>query len=216
MTSELSASVKLAIERGVAVLKGGGLLAFPTDTVYGLGAAANNYKAVARIYEVKERSQNMPLPLLLGSLSQVEEITKRMPPLARCLAERFWPGGLTMVLPRASSVLDIVTAGGSTVGVRVPAHPVPLALINGLGAPVIGTSANLSGKPSAVSAAEIAAQFGNVLDLIIDGGRSYGSRESTIIDATKEVPVVLREGAIPIAELESACGVVFKRLKSVA
>ncbi len=215
MTSELSASVKQAIERGVAVLKGGGLVAFPTDTVYGLGAAATNYKAVARVFEVKERSHNMPLPLLLASVSQIKEVTERVPPLAWCLAEKFFPGALTLVLPRSSSVPDIVTAGGSTVGVRVPAHPVPVALIQGLGAPIIGTSANLSGRPSAVSAAEVAAEFDNLIDLIIDGGRSYGSRESTIIDATKDVPVVLREGAIPVAELERACGVVFKRLGGV-
>ena len=107
---------------------------------------------------------------------------------------------------------DIVTAGGTTVAVRIPAHPVPIALVEGLGMPVLGTSANQSGKPSALTADEVYSQLGDKIDLVIDGGRCPGGRESTIVDVTGETPVILREGAIPVAELERASGIKFKKL----
>jgi L-threonylcarbamoyladenylate synthase len=163
---------------------------------------------VARVYAVKGRPRNMPLPLLLARWSQIEDVAESVPPLAWLLARRFLPGALTLVLPRASSVPDIVTAGGVTVAVRIPAHPVPVALASGLGAPLLGTSANLSGRPSALTASEVYAQFGDQIDLVIDGGRSPGGRESTIIDVTGQVPVVLREGAVALSELEQVCGAI--------
>jgi L-threonylcarbamoyladenylate synthase len=134
-------------------------------------------------------------------------VAGEVPPLAWRLARRFLPGALTMVLPSSSSVPDIITAGSGTVAVRVPRHPVPVALIRGLGAPVVGTSANLSGRPSALTAPEVSAQFGERIDLIIDGGRCPGGRESTVVDLTGRTPVVLREGAISREELERVCGV---------
>jgi L-threonylcarbamoyladenylate synthase len=120
-------------------------------------------------------------------------------------------------LPRSGAVSDIVAGGGETVAIRIPAHPVPVALVSGLGAPILGTSANLSGRPSALTADEVNIQFGEQADLVVDGGRSYGGRESTIVDVTGEVPVVLREGALSLSELERVGGgIVFRKAPSGA
>jgi len=199
------------VDEGVSILKRGGLVAFPTDTVYGLGAWGNHRQAVERIYQLKERPRNMPLPLLLASASQINEVADPIPQIAWLLVSEFLPGALTIVLPKSKSVPDFVTAGGTTVAIRIPAHPIPVALIEGLGAPVVGTSANLSGKPSSLTADEVSSQFGDKVDLVIDGGQCLWDRESTIVDVTGEVPVVLREGAISREELEQACGsIMFK------
>jgi L-threonylcarbamoyladenylate synthase len=212
MSSGLPSSIIQQVREGVSLLKKGGIVAFPTDTVYGLGAAASSPQAVARVYEVKKRPRDIPLPLLLASIAQIEEVA-RPGTLARHLAERFLPGALTLVLAKSPLVPDIVTAGRETVAVRIPAHPVPVALVEGLGAPVLGTSANLSGRPSALTAGEVASQLGDRVDLVIDGGRCPGGRESTIVDVTGEVPVVLREGALSVGELTRAFpGVTFRRV----
>ena len=205
MLNKLPSEIQAQIERGISILKQGGLVAFPTDTVYGLGASANNQQAVARVYQVKERPWEMALPLLLAHTSQISEVAEAVPPIAWLLADKFLPGALTIVLYKSNSVHDIVTGGGSTVAVRVPAHPIPVALAEDSG-PIVGTSANLSGKPSALTADEVCSQFGDKIDLVIDGGRCPGGRESTVVDVTGEVPVVLREGAIPREELEQVCG----------
>ncbi|MFC1951468.1 L-threonylcarbamoyladenylate synthase [Chloroflexota bacterium] len=193
------------IKRGISILKQGGLIAFPTDTVYGVGACATNQQAVERVYQVKQRPRNMALPLLLAHTSQISEVAYPVPPIAWLLADIFLPGALTIVLHKSNSVLSIVTGGGSTIAIRVPAHPVPVALAEDLG-PIVGTSANLSGKPSALTADEVHAQLGDKLDLVIDGGRCPGGKESTIVDVTGKVPVILREGAIPREKLEQVCG----------
>jgi L-threonylcarbamoyladenylate synthase len=204
VANKLLSSLQKQVEQGISILKQGGIVAFPTDTVYGLGAAVNLPQAVARVYEVKERPKNMPLPLLLADKSQIEEVAEPVPPIAWLLAAKFLPGGLTIVLFKSKSVPDTVTGGGKTVAIRIPAHPIPLALIRGVGTPIVGTSANLSGKPSALTAEEVYAQLDSKVDLIIDGGRCPGGRESTIVDLTSETPIILREGAISQEELESA------------
>ena len=211
MLDKLASDAQQQVEMGISILKQGGIVAFPTDTVYGLGACANIPQAVKRVYQVKERPQNMALPLLLAHTSQISEVAELVPQIAWLLADKFLPGALTIVLYKSNSVSDIITAGGKTVAVRVPAHPVPVALAQGLGAPIAGTSANLSGKPSALTAGEVYSQFGDKIDLVIDGGRCPGGRESTIIDVTGETPVVLREGALSREELKQVCGeIVFR------
>ena len=144
---------------GIPILKRGGLVAFPTDTVYGLGAGANLTQAVERIYQVKGRPPDMALPLLLADISQINEVAEIVPPVAWLLARKFLPGALTIVLYKSSSVLDIISAGGKTVAIRIPAHPVPVALARGLGTPIVGTSANLSGQPSPVTAEDVRSQL---------------------------------------------------------
>jgi len=204
VANKLLLPVQKQVEQAISILKQGGIVAFPTDTVYGLGAAVNIPQAVERVYQVKERPRNMPLPLLLADKSQIEEVAESVPPVAWLLAEKFLPGALTMVLFKSKSVPDIVSGGGKTVAIRIPAHPVPIALARGVGTPIVGTSANLSGKPSALTAEEVYAQLGSRVDLIIDGGRCPGGEESTIIDLTGKAPLVLREGAISREELSGA------------
>ena len=213
MLNKPFSEIQTQVERGISILRQGGLVAFPTDTVYGLGACADNEPAVARVYQVKGRPRNVALPLLLAQTSQIGEVAYHVPPIAWLLADKFLPGALTIVLYKSNSVLDIATGGGNTVAVRIPAHPVPVALAEDLG-PIVGTSANLSGKPSALTADEVCSQFGDKIDLVIDGGRCPGGRESTIVDVTGEVPVVLREGAISRGELRKVCGeILFKETK---
>jgi L-threonylcarbamoyladenylate synthase len=214
MLVKFLSDIQQQVDKGVSILKQGGLVAFPTDTVYGLGAWVGNQQAVARVYRVKERPQNIALPLLLANVSQIGEVAEPVPPIAWLLAHNFLPGALTIVLPKSDLVPDIITAGGETVAVRVPAHSIPIALAQGLGVPIVGTSANVSGKPSALTADEVYSQFGSKIDLIIDGGRCPGGRESTIIDVTGEEPVILREGAISREEIRQVCGdIVFRGAK---
>ncbi len=199
------ATIEKQIKLAVAILKKGGIVAFPTDTVYGLGADPLNARAVDRIYDVKKRPRNLPLPLLLAEKSDLPKVADVVPEVAWRLAERFFPGGLTLVLRKSSWVPDTVTAGGDTVAVRIPDHPIPIALIRGLGTPIVGTSANLSGKPSQVTSEEVRHQLGDAADLIINGGRRPGGTESTVLDVSGKVPVLVREGAIPRAELKKVC-----------
>jgi L-threonylcarbamoyladenylate synthase len=205
MASKLLLSVQQQVEKGVSVLKNGGIVAFPTDTVYGLGAGIGIARAVERVYRVKKRPHTMPLPLLLADISQIEEVAGSVPKAARLLADRFLPGALTLVLPASPALPEIITGRGKTVAVRIPNHPIPIALARGLGTPIVGTSANLSGSPSALTADEVYAQLGDKVDLIIDGGRCPGGRESTIVDLSGETPVILREGAIAREELQKIC-----------
>jgi L-threonylcarbamoyladenylate synthase len=198
-------SIQQQVEQAITILKQGGIVACPTDTVYGVVAAINIEPAVERIYRIKGRPRSQALPILLADKSQISEVAKVVPLLARRLADKFWPGALTMVLLKAESVPDIVTGGGKTVAVRMANHPMPIAIIRGLGVPIVGTSANLSGHPSALTAEEVRAQIGDRVDMIIDGGRCSGGIESTIVDLSGETPLILRKGAIPLEEIEQVC-----------
>ncbi len=208
MLDKLPSSIQRQVEEGISILRQGGLVAFPTDTVYGLGAGAGLPQAVERVYQVKQRPRDRALPLLLADISQISEIAFPIPQVAWLLARAFLPGALTLVLPKSKSVPDIITGSGNTVAVRVPAHPVPVALAKGLGTPIVGTSANISGQPISLTAEEISVQFGDKIDMIIDGGQCPGGRESTVVDVTGEVPVVLREGAISKEELRQVCEII--------
>ncbi len=191
------------VERGIKILKAGGIVAFPTDTVYGLGADAFNSKAVERIYAVKKRPRHLPFPLLIGDMSQLSTVVAPVPEVVLFLVKHFWPGGLTLILLKTASLPTHLT-DQSTIAVRVPDHLVPLALIQGLGKPIIGTSANISGKPSTLTVDEVKQQLGDKVDLIIDGGRCPSGNESTIVDVTGEVPAILRQGIIPKREIDKA------------
>jgi L-threonylcarbamoyladenylate synthase len=203
MGTRLSASIQEQVEKGVAILKKGGVVAFPTDTVYGLGASIDIDSAVERVYRIKERPRNMPLPLLLADLSQLEEVAISIPASARLLADRFWPGPLTLVLLKSAAISDIVSSD-KTIAVRIPDHPIPTSLARGIGTAIIGTSANLSGQPSTLTAAEARSQLGASVDLIIEGD-CPGGMESTVVDLSGETPVILREGAISIEALRQLC-----------
>jgi L-threonylcarbamoyladenylate synthase len=189
------------IEKGVKILRKGGVIAFPTDTVYGLGADAFNSTAVERIYEIKNRPKHRQLPLLISGVERLTTLVDPIPEIAWFLAKRFWPGGLTLVLSKTDS-LPVYLVPGPTIAVRVPDHPVCLALIQRLGNPIIGTSANISGQPAALTANEVEQQLGEKIDLIINGGKCPGGKESTVVDVTRESPTILRQGIIPSHEID--------------
>jgi L-threonylcarbamoyladenylate synthase len=195
-------NVNKQLDTAISILKGGGLVAFPTDTVYGLGALASNVEAIKRIYEVKQRPLSKAMPLLLSDYTEAEGVVVHISDIARLLMQKFWPGALTLVFKKAAWLPAIVTAGGDTVALRVPNHQVAIALIKGVGMPLVGTSANKSGLNSPITAGEVKTQLGDKIDLIIDGGTSSLSIESTIVDVTFEPPRILREGAIPRTEIE--------------
>ncbi len=191
------------IEKGVKILQKGGVIAFPTDTVYGLGADVFNARAVERVYEIKNRPRNQQFPLLIADAKQLTTLAEPIPEITWLLAGRFWPGGLTLVLSKKDS-LPAYLASGPTVAVRVPNHTVCLALIKGLGNPITGTSANISGRPAALTAAEVGQQLVGKIDLIINGGKCPGGKESTIVDITRLPPTILRHGIIPSHEIDKA------------
>jgi L-threonylcarbamoyladenylate synthase len=190
------------IKKAVSILQNGGVVAYPTDTVYGLGACMTDIKAVDKIFEVKGRPKGMALPVLLAERAMISELVTTFSPEAKKLADEFFPGALTIILPKSALVPDVITGGGKTVAFRIPNHPVPLALAKGLGEPIVGTSANLSGRPSCLTAAEVVAQIGDKIDMVIDGGRCPGGIESTVIDLSGEKPVIRRLGAVPLEKLQ--------------
>ena len=190
-----------SIARAAAYIRNGRLVAFPTETVYGLGAHALDRDAVRRIFAAKGRPSTDPLIVHVPSFDALAPLTRNLPPLAAVLARRFWPGPLTMVLPKSALVPDEVTAGLDTVAVRVPAHPVARALILAAGVPVAAPSANLFSRPSPTSAAHVLDNLDGRIDAIIDGGTTTLGVESTVIDLSGPMPTVLRPGAITLAAL---------------
>lgn len=176
-------------------------MAFPTETVYGLGANALDARAVARIFAAKERPADNPLIVHLAGESGLAFVATDVPPLARRLAAQFWPGPLTLVVPAAPAIPAVVTGGLPTVAVRVPDHPVALALLDAAGVPVAAPSANRSGRPSPTTAAHVADDLGGRIDLVLDAGPCELGVESTVVDARGDRPVVLREGAVTREQL---------------
>ncbi|NLN17562.1 MAG: threonylcarbamoyl-AMP synthase [Firmicutes bacterium] len=194
------------LEKAAQVLREGGLVAFPTETVYGLGANALDEKAVAKIFHAKGRPPDNPLIVHLASAEDLPQVVASIPPEAIVLASRFWPGPLTLVLPRKDEVPLITTGGLETVAVRVPDHPLALELIRRSGVPVAGPSANLSGRPSPTTAAHVLEDLGDKVDVIIDGGPTGLGVESTVLDLTTSPPVLLRPGGVTWEALEEVLG----------
>ncbi len=201
-TQIIAAADPKAIKMAVQLLKAGGLVAFPTDTVYGVGAHAFLPQAVEKIYQVKGRPLIKAIPLLLDGAESLSQVARDIAPEAWLLTKKFWPGALTVVLHRQPVIPDIVTGGGVTVAVRVPDHAFTLRLIRAVGGPLATTSANLTSHPDPQTAQEVADYLEGRIDLILDGGRCPGGIPSTVIDLTRIPPVVLRPGAISREELE--------------
>ena len=183
------------------VILNGGLVAVPTDTVYGLAGNALNADAVAKIYDVKGRPSVKPIILLVPGLDVAGTVCASIPETARMLATKFWPGALSIILPRQDTVPDIVTAGGGTVGVRCPNHPKTLELMRLVGLPLAVPSANLSEMPAAKTAGEVLEYFDGKIECVIDGGACELGFESTIVDLTVEPFRVVRQGALPEEEI---------------
>jgi L-threonylcarbamoyladenylate synthase len=198
------AALPLALE----TLATGQVVAFPTDTLYGLAADPWDTAAVERLFAAKERDYGKPIVLLVAGMDHLWRVVPGLPPVAQALASAFWPGPLTIVVPRHPKLPDIVTAGGPTVGLRVPDHPWALRLLAAAGGALAVTSANRSGQGNPTTAAEVLDELGGRIPLIIDGGPVPGGVASTVVDLTTTPPRVLREGAIPAQLLAAALAVI--------
>ena len=201
MTADIVADDEAGRATAVRILRAGGVVALPTDTVYGIGVDLAVVGGIERLFEAKRRPSDRAIVLLLADADQARELAE-WPPAAAVLADAFWPGGMTLVLARRAGVTLPVelTAGRPTVGLRVPDHPAPRALAGALG-PFPVTSANISGLPEARTAAEILDQLGEAIDLILDGGPSRGGPPSTVVDCSSERSVILRRGAIAASDI---------------
>jgi L-threonylcarbamoyladenylate synthase len=193
-----AAEIKQALE----VLKGGGIVAFPTDTVYGLGSLAFNNAAIESIYTAKDRPIEKAIPILIGDLSDLDQVADNIPSMALRFASRFWPGPLTCVVPKKQTLPPAISAN-TTVAVRIPDHPDARTLLRAAG-PMAVTSANISGQPSPSTAQEVYDQLNGRIPLILDGGKTKGGIPSTLVDCTSDTPIILREGPITLAELLAA------------
>ncbi|MSU79677.1 MAG: threonylcarbamoyl-AMP synthase [Gemmataceae bacterium] len=205
-TDTLPATDPHAIGRAATLLRAGCLVAFPTETVYGLGANALDADAVARIFAAKGRPATNPVIVHVADRIHAKKLVADWPDSATHLADRFWPGPLTLVLPKAPCVPDIVTAGGPTVALRIPAHPVALALLRSCGVPIAAPSANRSTELSPTTAEHVQRSLSDRIDLILDGGPTSGGLESTVLDVTTNPPTLLRPGLVTIAEIEAIVG----------
>ncbi len=190
-----------ALEDAVKALLQGELVVFPTDTVYGVGALAEDVEAVVQIYEAKNRPRHMAIPVMVAEPERVTAVARLLPGFW-ALADAFWPGPLTLILPKTEALPPIVAAGGDTVALRIPDHPLALALLRAVGRPLAVTSANRSGHPPALTAKEALEQLEGRVALILDGGRAPGGQPSTILDLTQDPPHILRPG--PISEEQIA------------
>ena len=187
-----------ALQRALEFLRAGELVAFPTDTVYGLGTLAFNAAGAVKIYQAKQRPPEKAIPILLGDADQLDQVAVTVPEMARKLAHHFWPGALTLILPKNPAIPEAVSALG-TVGVRIPNHNFARELLRAAG-PMAVSSANLSGRESPVTAEEAYAQLNGSLPLVMDGGRAPGGMSSTVVDCTGRELVILRSG--PITQLD--------------
>ena len=204
--TELLAPRPDAIEKAAGILRAGGLVAIPTETVYGLAANALDGAAVSAIFAAKGRPQDNPLISHIASMDMLGMVAGHVPPQAQRLAECFWPGPLTMVLPRGGAVADEVCAGLETAAVRMPSHPVAQAVIRAAGVPLAAPSANLSGSPSPTTAQDVLADMAGRVPLILDGGACEVGVESTVVSLAGSIPVLLRPGGVTKEQLESALG----------
>jgi len=194
------------MEDAVELLRNGEVVAFPTETVYGLGADATSDAAISKIFAAKRRPGDNPLLVHIGEATQLTDVVSEVSEPAARLTAAFWPGPLTVVLPKRAGISDLVTAGLETVGVRMPSHPMALALLRGVGLPIAAPSANVSGRPSPTTAGHVAEDLGGKIAGILDGGAVEIGLESTVVDCTAVPPVILRPGGVSREEIEAVIG----------
>jgi len=189
-------SEEKVIARAAEILAGGGVIAYPTETFYGLGADATNPQAIEKIFAVKGRDFKNPVSLIIGKSGDIAPLVKDVPESAKKLMAAFWPGALTIVLRASDTISPLLTAGSGKIGLRISSHPLAMKIALKLNKPLTATSANLSGAPECSLASEVAAQIGDTIDAIVDGGQTQGGKASTLVDVTCDPPVILREGTI--------------------
>ena len=185
------------ISKASSILGSGGVIAYPTETFYGLGADGRNEEAVRKVFLIKGRNFSNPLSVIIGNADDVRGLVEGIPESAFCLIQRFWPGALTIIFRASPRVSHLLTAGTGKIGIRLSSHPVATALAKVLGRPITATSANPSGRPECTTADQVTEEIGYQVDAIVDGGKTPGGAGSTVIDVTTDPPVILREGIIP-------------------
>jgi len=190
------------LARAVEILTGGGIIAYPTETFYGLGADATNEKAIKKVFAAKGRDLKNPVSLIIGHADDIYPLVQDVPQTAKRLMAEFWPGALTIVFQASKKISPLLTAGSGKIGLRVSSHPLALRIVQKLKKPLTATSANLSGAPECALASQVAQQIGDKIDAIVDLGATPGNAGSTIIDITCDPPVVLREGLISRKTIE--------------
>lgn len=195
-----------AVRQAVGVIQSGGMVAFPTETFYGLGVDPFNAMAVERLFKLKGREPGKPILLVIDDIKRIDGIVKTIPDEAWSLIRKFWPGPLTLLFEASSRVTSALTGGTGKIGIRIPPHPVAQKFLQAAGQPLTATSANRSGQPGAATAEAAAETFGPELDLVLDGGPTPGGPESTIVDATLHPPRLIREGRIPFRDVLSSLG----------
>jgi len=196
-----SRSLQNAVDRASECLKSGGLVAYPTESFYGLGADAVNETAIHSLFSAKARPVNRPILILIPSADDLNRYVKLIPPVARKLIKAFWPGALTLIFDAGGGISPLLTAGTGKIGIRFSSHPIATALTRAMGTPITGTSANISGKSACRNAEEVSRCFGKKVDLILDGGYTEGQVASTVLDVTVDPPRILREGMVKKTEL---------------
>ena len=189
------------IDLALRLLQDGGVVAIPTDTLYGLAADALNPVAIEKVFAIKERPEGLALPVLLADPEQLHQVADVVPDQLRAVAEAFWPGAMTLIIKRKRSLPPRLTAGNPTVAVRVPDHPVPRELVRGLGRPITGTSANISGAADPKTLGELRKQVGDRVDLLVASGPVPAGSASTIVDLSGDGPRLIREGAVPFEKI---------------
>jgi L-threonylcarbamoyladenylate synthase len=192
------------IRKAVLILQAGGVVAFPTETFYGLAVDATNGDAIERIFQIKGRAFRSAIALIAGSKNGISGLVTDIPATAQRLMQAFWPGPLTLLFAASPQISPRLAAGTGRIGIRVSSHPIADNLANRLGGPITATSANLSGAPECLTAGEVLATFGNRIDLIIDGGPASGGKGSTFIDITVDPPACLREGPISLSLIQDS------------
>jgi len=195
-----------AVQQAVGVIRSGGLVAFPTESFYGLAADPFNPKAVARLFQVKGREPGRPILLVVDDIKRLDGVIKSIPDEAQILIRKFWPGPLTLLFESDSRLTSALTGGTGKIGIRIPSHPVALQLLQAARLALTATSANRSGKPGATTAEMVAETFGPELDLILDGGATSGGPGSTIVDATLHPPRLIRDGGVPFRDVLGCLG----------
>ena len=200
-------NLSTSIFQSVQILRGGGVIALPTDTLYGISANALDPYAAAKVFGVKDRGESSPLPIFVSDPSDLYKYGRDISAAALRLAEVFWPGKLTIVVGKSDLVPDVVSGGLDTVGLRIPDHPAPREIVAGLGVPITATSANVSGKPALTAAEDVVSELGSRLDLVLDGGILAPSAPSTVIDVTADPPRILREGALSASDIQKLAGI---------
>lgn len=194
------------LQKAISILTNGGVIAYPTETVYGLGVDATNEEALKNLFLVKGRDFKKPVSVLIHAVSVLPQLVESVSPSAQKLMDAFWPGPLTLIFSARPSVSSLLTAGTGKIGVRISSHPLANSLVSAFGKPITATSANASGMPECMSAGKVLQQLGDCINLVIDGGISSSLLTSTIVDLSSEQPLIVREGIIPTAKVFQCLG----------